>query len=157
MPKKFITNFAIAILLAIVIAASLYAFEVISKKALMSGMCANTIFAEYKSPNGKLKAVLFGRGCGATTGLSTEISILPMNVDLPNADGNICQVSEFPKVELRWAGNGELVIVHHEGAKFFNAVHSFYGVNIKYEAQAQPASNNSFNASGFSAALIRED
>jgi hypothetical protein len=141
MPMTVITKFAIAVLLAIVVAASFYACE----KAFTSGMCGNTVFAESQSPNGKLKAVVFGRDCGATDGVSTQISILPVSVDLPNEDGNICAVSIFPRVELRWAGNNELVIVHHGGAKFFNAAQSFYGVTIKYEVQAQPASNNSFN------------
>lgn len=138
-PMTVITKYAIAVLLAIAISASFYACE----KALMSGMCGNTVFAESQAPDGKLKAVVFGRSCGATDGGSTQISILPVSVDLPNESGNICVVSLFPQVELRWAGNNELVIAHHEGATFLNAVQSFYGVTIKYESQAQPASNNS--------------
>lgn len=141
MPVKVLIKFAIAVLLAVAIGASLYAFE----GRLTAAMCDNTVFAESESPDGKWKAVVFGRNCGATDSISTQISILPMSVDLPNKGGNICMVSVFPKVELRWAGNNELVITHRRGAKFFNAVQSFYGVSIRYEEQAQHSSAVSFN------------
>ena len=91
-----------------ILAAGFVAYHPIERvldKALMSEMCSNTVFAESQSPDSKLKAIVFGRSCGATDGVSTQISILPVNEDLPNKGGNICGVSVFPKVELRWIGN----------------------------------------------------
>ena len=89
-----------------------------------------------------MNAVVFGRSCGATTGVSTQVSILAAGEGLPNEGGNICGVGGFPQVELRWAGINELVVAHHGGAKLFNAVQSFEGVNIRYEVLGHAASNN---------------
>jgi len=41
-----------------------------------SDMCGDTIIARLASPDGKHDAVMFQRDCGATTGFSTQISIL---------------------------------------------------------------------------------
>ena len=46
--------------------------------------CANTVSAEHISPDGKLRAVLFERDCGATTNWSSQISILRRTEPLPN-------------------------------------------------------------------------
>ncbi len=146
MSKKLISKIAIVVLLTVTVGlASYYALEWAFEKAFMTGMCGNTLLSESQSPNGKWKAVVFERSCGATTGVSTQVSILRKNEDLPNEIGNICVVDVFPKVELRWVGNNELVITHHGGAKLFHAVQSFEGINIKYEVPTQAASNNSFN------------
>ena len=37
--------------------------------------CGNDLVKEVPSPNGKMKAVVFQRDCGATTGFSTQISL----------------------------------------------------------------------------------
>jgi hypothetical protein len=143
MSKKLIVKIAVAGLLTLTIGiASYYSLEWMLEKAFIDGMCGNGIVAEVKSPNGKLKAVVFERNCGATTGVSTQISILPESEELANEVGNVCVVDVFPKVELRWAGNNELVIAHHGGARLFHAVQSFDGINIRYEVPTQAASNS---------------
>jgi hypothetical protein len=38
--------------------------------------CGNTILEEVPSPTGKYRAIIFQRDCGATTGYSTQVSIL---------------------------------------------------------------------------------
>lgn len=53
-------------------------------------ICENTPEQVVVSPNGELKAVIFDRGCGATTGFVTGISILDSAENLSNADkGNV--------------------------------------------------------------------
>ncbi|HEY7181405.1 MAG TPA: hypothetical protein VIC84_08295, partial [Blastocatellia bacterium] len=51
--------------------------------------CGNEILRVHYSPTKKLKAVVFERDCGATTGFSAQISIIPANSDLPNKAGNV--------------------------------------------------------------------
>jgi len=51
------------------------------------GDCENTILSEAGSPNGRLNAVLFERYCGATTGLSTQVSVLRSGIR-PDVSGN---------------------------------------------------------------------
>lgn len=43
---------------------------------MFDDICGNKIIQEIPSPNRKLKAVIFTRDCGATTGFSTQISLL---------------------------------------------------------------------------------
>lgn len=38
--------------------------------------CADTLVSQRVAPDGRHRAVLFTRNCGATTGLSTQISVL---------------------------------------------------------------------------------
>lgn len=40
-------------------------------------LCEVTVFDEVVSPNGEYKAIVFERDCGATSGFSTSISIVP--------------------------------------------------------------------------------
>ena len=50
-------------------------------------MCGNEIFQEASSPDNSYKAVVFQRDCGATTGFSTQVSILGTNDELLNEAG----------------------------------------------------------------------
>src|SRR5690242_16830620 len=52
-----------------------------------SDPCANTVVSKVDSPDGAHSAVLFQRDCGATTGLSTQISIVD-NGETPSGSGN---------------------------------------------------------------------
>ena len=51
--------------------------------------CGNDLVREVRSPSGKMKAVVFERDCGATTGFSTQVSLLLSNKSLPNESGNL--------------------------------------------------------------------
>ena len=62
----------------------------------VSGMCANTVITSSTSPNEKLKVVLFERSCGATTGFSSQISLLESGEDLSNEPGNIYIAEGYP-------------------------------------------------------------
>ncbi|MCU4676571.1 hypothetical protein N7931_13115 [Catenovulum sp. 2E275] len=71
---------------------------------LFSDMCGNYEHSVFQSPDAKYKAVIFQRDCGATTGFSTQISILPSNEALMNESGNIFAMEGHsndvaPKVE----------------------------------------------------------
>ena len=69
----------------------------------VSGMCANTVITSRTSPNGKWKIVLFERNCGATTGFSTQISLMESSEKLSNKEGNIYIAEGYPKgYTLKW-------------------------------------------------------
>jgi len=80
------------------------------------GLCENTVIVKVPSPDGKLEAYVFERGCGATTGESTQVSILLAGENLSNEAGNVCVIDASSKVEVRWAGNKELIVTHYGGA-----------------------------------------
>jgi hypothetical protein len=58
--------------------------------------CGNDFVSEHKSPNGREKAVVFVRSCGATTGFVTEVSVLPSNAGVPWGWGNAVAIGDDP-------------------------------------------------------------
>jgi len=78
-----------------------------------SDMCGNEVYSQVVSPDGERKAVVFQRDCGATTGFSTQISIIDSSDDLKNESGNIYIIDGHPKnvsPGLKWLSNTELKI-----------------------------------------------
>ena len=78
-----------------------------------SDMCGNEVYSEVLSPNGEHKVVVFQRDCGATTGFSTQISIIDSDDELENESGNIYIVDGQPtdvSLRVKWVSNTELRI-----------------------------------------------
>ena len=106
-------------------------------------LCANTVIAEYPSPSGKLKAVVFDRDCGATTDFSTQVSILPSPSGLENEGGNLFSAdtdhrrapswkSGGSEVRFRWVSDISAELQHHQFARVFRANASAKGVQVVY-------------------------
>ena len=77
------------------------------------GLCANTIYQELASPNKSHGAVIFERNCGATTGFSTQLSVLSANEELKNVRGNTYIVDgqpDFTNLKLRWLTEDHLLV-----------------------------------------------
>lgn len=97
-----------------------------------SDMCSNTIVNTSTSPNGKWQAVLFDRSCGATTGFSSQISLIRAGKELNNEAGNIYIADGYPKgYALKWESNTALKIIGASGKNYkkennFNGVHFYY-------------------------------
>lgn len=51
-------------------------------------LCGNDVIDDVASPSGRNHAVVFHRDCGATTGLSVQVSVLPAGKQLPNETGD---------------------------------------------------------------------
>ena len=78
-----------------------------------SDMCGNEVYTEVMSPNKERKVVVFQRDCGATTGFSTQVSIIESDDELENEGGNIYIIKGHPKdvsPQVRWVSNKELRI-----------------------------------------------
>jgi len=73
-------------------------------------LCGNNPISEAVSPDGKYKAVLFQRDCGATTDFSTQISILKKDESLPNSGANTFATGNSQNVRYHWLDNDQLVI-----------------------------------------------
>jgi hypothetical protein len=52
-------------------------------------VCGNEVYSQVLSPDGKHKAIVFQRDCGATIGFSTQISIVGSSDEFKNESGNI--------------------------------------------------------------------
>lgn len=108
-----------------------------------SGGCENTILSEARSPNGRLNAVLFERNCGATTGHSTQVSVLRSGVR-PDVSGNAFvadtnhgaadgSVGGGPWVEAVWTDDESLIVRYDAQARVFTEQPDIAGVKITYQ------------------------
>jgi hypothetical protein len=70
--------------------------------------CVNTPLLTVSSPDGQRVAVAFERSCGATTGFSTQLSILPATHPLPSGEGNLFVARELFAFSLHWRDSGHL-------------------------------------------------
>jgi hypothetical protein len=83
-------------------------------------MCGNQVIEEVRSPNKKLKAIIFTRDCGATTGFSTQLSIIENDDQLENETGNTFILSDKAKgpvfdnggskIRVTWTDNNTLIV-----------------------------------------------
>jgi hypothetical protein len=76
-------------------------------------MCGNYVHSTMISPDKRHKAVVFQRDCGATTGFTTQISILEKDDSLANSSGNIFIIDGHPNSaapEIFWVTNDEIFI-----------------------------------------------
>lgn len=96
-------------------------------------LCGNDEVREVVSPDGKFKAVKFRRSCGATTGYSTHVSILPASRQIPNKAGNILVVEDEPTIAIRWIDDRHLAISKGEAKTTFLQLPAFQGIQITYE------------------------
>jgi len=75
-----------------------------------SDMCSNEVSQTVVSPSGALKAVVFSRNCGATTGFNTQVSVLPASTQLPPEGGNTFIGNGSTPLAVRWENESNLKI-----------------------------------------------
>ena len=111
---------------------------------LFSGMCVNEPLAEYMSPGARAKLIVFQRDCGATTGFSTQASLLKPDDRLPSRGGNLFVADTDhglapsgpgggPELRVRWEGPQRLLLQHHAKARVFKADRQHDGIEVLYE------------------------
>lgn len=112
----------------------------------ISGMCENNIIEEVQSPDGIFKAVIFERNCGATTGLSTQVSIIAAEAALQPESGNIFVIDNDdgaapqrryggPNIWVRWPNPKLLQITYDKRAATFEKKARYRGIEIVYKPQ----------------------
>jgi len=106
----------------------------------LAGDCSNQIRREIASPNGKMKAVVFQRDCGATVGFNTQVSVLPSGSKLPNDGGNVFvadggqgNASSGPFVAVSWTNDTELLVTYDRQARVFHNEPSVGNIRVRYE------------------------
>ncbi len=108
-----------------------------------SGICKNGIVSEISSPDGMFKAVIFQRDCGATTGFSTQVSVLRISRSLPDDNGNIFVADTNhgrarsaawggPEAKVYWENSRKLIIEHQIMTRVFKAEKQIDGVVVEY-------------------------
>jgi hypothetical protein len=110
--------------------------------------CGNDVIGVATSPDGAHDAVLFQRHCGATTGFSTQISVLPPG-EKPSAagtafiaDGHHGKAAATPwggpGAELSWLAPGHLLVRYDQNSRVFKREDAA-GVRITYQAMSPQA------------------
>jgi hypothetical protein len=106
--------------------------------------CGNQAFEEFRSPAGRWKVIVFERDCGATTGFSTQASLLPLGSPPPNGPGNILSidgdhgkipVDDNGKIEVKvtFDGGSTLTLTYPAGTRVFTQVANKDGVLVHHE------------------------
>jgi len=102
-------------------------------------LCGSEVFQEVLSPNSKYKVVVYERNCGATTGFSTNISIIDGHISLlggvTDRPGNIFQADGYPdwfEINVKWENNTRLVIEHNGKPIPYYAEENIQDVKIEY-------------------------
>lgn len=103
--------------------------------------CGNTAIRSIRSPDGGHLATVFGRDCGATTGVSTQVSVdLGSGQGIGNVfvadagDVGALGVWGGPRVAAAWTGPNELSITYDGGARVFVRNGTIGDVRVTYRA-----------------------
>ena len=106
--------------------------------------CDYATLSETKSPDGKLKAVVFQRGCGTPIDSSEQVSILSSSASSPSGRGNVfiagdenhaVPMESKPTIEIKvmWESNTSLSVSYPKNAQVLLKEPSVVGVTVKYE------------------------
>jgi hypothetical protein len=114
-------------------------------------LCGNDLLATVPSHDGRLKAVVFQRGCGATTGFSTHVSVLTAaeqllieghgfrSTEAGNAFGGEKGTHRpagwrggGPWVDVGWQAENVLVVRYDSTAHVFRQEARVTGVELQY-------------------------
>jgi hypothetical protein len=101
--------------------------------SLFAGACANTVWQKAANPEVQTTAFFFERNCGATTGFSTQLSIVRGD-ELPDEGGNVLVIDGyFDEMKIEWKGADMLVVSNvPANARVFRRVKAIDGVTVEY-------------------------
>jgi hypothetical protein len=106
--------------------------------------CVNTVVESVASPDDEWSAVLFERSCGATSGFSSQVSVVRTGSALPDRAGNAFVLLRGdtagttswggPVVTLLWTGPRQLEISHDPTAHAMSSSRRVGDVDIRFAA-----------------------
>jgi hypothetical protein len=105
--------------------------------------CENEVLREVSSPDRSKRAVLFLRGCGATTDDSWQISILGGREKLSDDPGNAFVADTDHGIvrdmllDIDWQSSEKLMIRYPARARVFHQATTISGVRISYEEMSR--------------------
>lgn len=127
----------------VAVAASLWVALVVSWQVAFSGLCANTPIREAWSPSRSHRVIVFERSCGATTGFSTQVSLLRAADTLANEPGDVFRADTNsgvapagpgggPEVRVEWLGETHVRVSHHTKTRVFSANTAIANIRVSY-------------------------
>ena len=106
-------------------------------------MCGNRVIDTIGLSGIDMRVVVFRRDCGATTGFSTQVSLLESGEALENESGNLFSADTNrgnapkgegggPKVRVEVIAVDRIKILHHPDARVFLRRNEWRGMKIGY-------------------------
>ena len=96
--------------------ASALAALLVGQAAACGDPCTNTERARVRSPDGRREAVVFGRACGARTGVSAQVALVAPGERAVGV-GNVFAAERDVPVAVRWEGATELVVRYRDAGE----------------------------------------
>jgi hypothetical protein len=107
---------------------------------LPGGGCREQIVSEIPSPDGKLKAVLYVRDCGATTRASTQITVLKITASGTGpASKRVLAGYEYPwdapthKIGAKWTSDRALNVYYAQDVELTHLNNQVGNVHVRFE------------------------
>jgi len=105
--------------------------------------CDYAVVSETKSPDAKLKVVVYEMDCGPSAGSSTQVSILSSSASSPSGHGNLFGASDNNhaaplgskgtiEIKVNWESNSSLSISYPKNAQVFLRKPHVAGVAVRY-------------------------
>lgn len=105
---------------------------------VLAPSCENEVLDRVASPDKARSAVVYSTNCGATTGYSYHVSILPIH-KAPKEPGNILvadQVTAYSdRLKPRWQGNKAITVPIPSAARVFSKNNTVNEIGVKFEQQ----------------------
>lgn len=105
----------------------------------LGGGCKDEIVSDIPSPDGKRKAVLHVRDCGATTRASTHVSVVRGSASGPgSASAEVLAGYEFPwlgpshKIGAEWTGNTYLEVWYRDDVELTHLNDQVGRVHVRF-------------------------
>ena len=96
--------------------------------------CENEQLLRVTSPDGKREAVVFRRGCGATTAPSTQVSSVAAGAKAPTGVGNVIVTEDAANVTPRWISPTDLLLTMDPATRVITRNATVDGVSVEYQS-----------------------
>jgi len=107
-------------------------------------MCGNKKISEFPSPDMQWKIIVFQRDCGATTGFSTQASLVSASTALPSSSGNVFVADTDhgrapsgekggPELKVAWNNIRSVTLSYHPQARVFLKAQRLNGIDVNCE------------------------
>ena len=100
--------------------------------------CRTAIRSQERSPNGRLKAIVYLRKCSDEVLFTTNVSILPIDQSVPDDTGNTVVCPDALAVRVRWQSNNQLTVLSFSDLSNATKQKRVGNVSIDYPAVTNP-------------------
>jgi hypothetical protein len=95
-------------------------------------VCENEVSQTVSSPSGRWKAIVFHRGCGATLGFNTQLSVISSSTAMPEGAGNAFVIDGTVVLKLKWLSDTSLLVSGAQGARIYRREERVGKVSLEY-------------------------